>query len=152
MANLNFSTTIALLLLSVTCGNIPRSHHTKISNYPCLKLRGGEGFSSEQPTFGSEGQVLKEVPPFGWDQDKEHVELYILVNGTSTAWGERWKEHIQLHISPRSIRVTVYNLYGRHFELLLDGLYEEIATTPTKFQPQRDSVHIKFKKVIFVHF
>ncbi len=101
-----------------------------------------------QPSFETKVQVSKEIPPFGWDQDREHVELYILIKGTSTAWGENWKDHIQLNCSQRSIRVTVNDLFGKDFELLLDGLYEEIIAAPTKFQPKSDSVHIKFEKVI----
>ena len=138
---------LALFLLSATCGHIPRVHSAKIS-CPCLKLRGGEELSSVQPTVKAKFQSSKEIPPYGWDQDREHLELYILVKGTSTAWGSSWKDHIQLHCSQRCIRVTISDLFGKDFELLLDGLYEEIATVPTKFQPKSDSLHIKFEKVI----
>jgi hypothetical protein len=108
---------------------------------------------SVQPSFQRQSLNSKpEVPPFGWDQDREHLELYILVKGTLNAWGDSWKEHIQLHCSQRSVRITITDLFGKNMELLLDGLYEEIATKPTKFQPKKDSVYLKFAKVLFVCF
>ena len=114
-----------------------------------MKLRGGEEILSVQASYNRKGPVSKVVPPFGWDQDREYLEVYVLVKGTSNAWGGSWKEHIQLHCTHRSIRVTITDLFGKGYELLLDGLYEEIATIPTNFQPKKDIVHIKVAKVVF---
>lgn len=110
----------------------------------CLRLRGGRE---------SSGNFDNRIPPesisprYGWDQDKEHVEIYILLEGTKSLWGENWHEHLNVSLSRCSVRISISNLLGKNYELFLDGLYEEINACQALIQTRNDCILVRIEKV-----
>jgi hypothetical protein len=117
-----------------------------LNSPPCLRMKGGKDSpcNGEDAIFGSTESI---IPRYGWDQDREYVEVYVLVEGSKNSWGDSWQEHLKVKLSRYSLRISIMDLGGKNYELHLDGLYEEINTSPAKIQARHDCIYIKLEKV-----
>ena len=110
-----------------------------------MSLRGG--YDASGNSFRDKDLPAPETPPYGWDQDRESLKVYILLEGTNLAWGNEWQQHVKVDVGRNSMHVTITDLKGKNFELILNGLYEEISASPACIRLRKDSIYIKLEKV-----